>query len=67
MSKVATRGGIGFFPLLFIVLLACKLFGANITWFWVIAPLWMPLALVAGFFLVSILIVIFVAWKRKLL
>ena len=67
MSKVATRGGIGFFPLLFIVLLACKLFGANITWFWVIAPLWMPLALVAGFFLVSILIAIFVAWKRKLL
>lgn len=67
MSKVATRGGIGFFPLLFIVLLACKLFGANITWFWVIAPLWIPLALVAGFFLVSILIAIFVAWKRKLL
>lgn len=46
MSKVATRGGIGFFPLLFIVLLACKLFGANITWFWVIAPLWMPLVVV---------------------
>lgn len=45
MSKVATRGGIGFFPLLFIVL-ACKLFGANITWFWVIAPLWMPLVVV---------------------
>lgn len=67
MSKVATRGGIGFFPLLFIVLLACKLFGANITWFWVFAPLWIPLALVAGFFLVSILIAIFVAWKRKLL
>lgn len=46
MSKVATRGGIGFFPLLFIVLLSCKLFGANITWFWVIAPLWMPLVVV---------------------
>lgn len=46
MSKVATRGGIGFFPLLFIVLLACKLFGANITWFWVIAPLWMPLVVI---------------------
>lgn len=46
MSKVATRGGIGFFPLLFIVLLACKLFGANITWFWVIAPLWMSLVVV---------------------
>ena len=67
MSKVATRGGIGFFPLLFIVLLVCKLFGANITWFWVFAPLWIPLALIAGFFIVSILIAILVAWKRKLL
>lgn len=56
-NKVVVQGGVGFPGLLFIVLLVCKLF----------APLWIPLALVAGFFLVSILIAIFVAWKRKLL
>ena len=66
-NKVVVQGGVGFPGLLFIVLLVCKLFGANITWFWVFAPLCIPLALVAGFFLVSILIAIFVAWKRKLL
>lgn len=45
-NKVIVNGGVGFPGLLFIVLLACKLFGANITWFWVIAPLWIPLVVV---------------------
>lgn len=62
-NKVVVNGGVGFPGLLFIVLLVCKLFGTNITWFWVFAPLWIPLALV----IVSIIIAIFVAWKRKLL
>lgn len=66
-NKVVVQGGVGFPGLLFIVLLVCKLFGANITWFLVFAPLWIPLALIAGFFIVSILIAILVAWKRKLL
>lgn len=61
-NKVVVQGGVGFPGLL-----VCKLFGANITWFWVFAPLWIPLALIAGFFIVSILIAILVAWKRKLL
>ena len=34
-NKVVVQGGVGFPGLLFIVLLVCKLFGANITWFWV--------------------------------
>ena len=38
-NKVVVQGGVGFPGLLFIVLLVCKLFGANITWFWVFAPL----------------------------
>lgn len=66
-NKVVVQGGVGFPGLLFIVLLVRKLFGANITWFWVFALLWIPLALIAGFFIVSILIAILVAWKRKLL
>lgn len=31
-NKVVVQGGVGFPGLLFIVLLVCKLFGANITW-----------------------------------
>lgn len=45
-NKVVVQGGVGFPGLLFIALLVCKLFGANITWFWVFAPLWMPLVVV---------------------
>lgn len=41
-NKVVVQGGVGFPGLLFIVLLVCKLFGANITWFWVFAPSWIP-------------------------
>lgn len=57
-NKVIVNGGVGFPGLLFIVLLVCKLFGANITWFWVFAPLWIPLALVMGIIFISILITI---------
>ena len=67
MSKVVVKGGLGFPAVLFLVLLVRKLFGASISWWWVFAPLWIPLALIAGFFIVSILIAILVAWKRKLL
>lgn len=66
-SKVVFKGGIGFPGLLFIVLLVCKLYGANITWLWVFAPIWLPIVCIAGFFIVSVLIAIFIAWKRKLL
>lgn len=55
-NKVIVNGGVGFPGLLFIVLLVCKLFGANITWFWVFSPLWIPLALVMGIIFISILI-----------
>lgn len=66
-NKVVVKGGIGFPGLLFIVLLVCKLFGADITWLWVFAPIWIPLVCIVGFCIVSILIAIFIAWKRKLL
>lgn len=57
-SKVIVQGGVGFPGLLFIVLLVCKLFGANITWLWVFSPLWIPLTLVIGIIFISILITI---------
>lgn len=57
----ATYGGIGFFGLLgivFIVLKLCKVI--TWSWFWVIAPLWMPTAIV-----VLILVIIFLVVNRK--
>jgi hypothetical protein len=57
-NKVVVQGGVGFPGLLFIVLLVCKLFGANITWLWVFSPLWIPLTLVIGIIFISILITI---------
>lgn len=66
-NKVVVKGGIGFPGAVFLVLLACKLFGANISWFWVFSPLWIWLVILLGIFIIGILIAIFVAWKRKLL
>ena len=56
-----TFDGIGFFGLLgivFIVLKLCKVI--TWSWFWVIAPLWMPTAIV-----VLILIIVFLVVNRK--
>lgn len=47
-NTTATRsGGIGFFGLLTILFVALKLTGVIAwSWLWVLAPLWMPLAIV---------------------
>jgi len=52
MSKEkSSSGGIGFLGILFLIFLTLKLAGigvvANWSWWWVTAPLWMPLALAA--------------------
>lgn len=48
---------LSFLPMLFIVLLVLKMTGvANLTWFWVFFPLWIPLALIPLFFLVTCLL-----------
>jgi hypothetical protein len=44
---VASYGGITFLQLLTIVFVACKLTGViSWSWWWVLAPLWAPVALV---------------------
>ncbi len=46
-SKTQTSGGIGFFEVLAIVFIALKLMGIiTWSWWWVLAPLWAPLAVV---------------------
>jgi len=58
---MANSGGIGFGGLLFIVFLILKLCSViNWSWWWVTAPLWIPIALVLGFFAAVALIGLFV-------
>lgn len=59
MSKEANTGGISFLGLLTIVFITLKL--TNVitwSWWWVLAPLWGPLAIVALIFIIVFIVVI---------
>jgi hypothetical protein len=60
-AAASSGGGIGFFGLLAIVFITLKLTGTIMwSWWWVLAPIWGPLALLWSF----VLIVAFLqAWK----
>lgn len=50
-------GGIGFGGLLTVLFIALKLTGhVAWSWWWVLAPLWMPLALIVGVVLLVVLL-----------
>lgn len=57
-NKTQTQsGGIGFFGLLTIVFITLKLTGYIAwSWWWVLSPLWIPLAVVLGIFAIVFLI-----------
>lgn len=57
-SSTTSSGGIGFAGLLGIVFIVLKLVGViSWPWIWVLAPLWIPFALVLVFGLVAIIVV----------
>lgn len=59
MSKETSTGGISFLGLLTIVFITLKL--TNVitwSWWWVLAPLWGPLAIVALIFIIVFIVVI---------
>ena len=59
-GEVHTLGGIGFCGLLGILFIALKLTGVIAwSWWWVLAPLWIPIAIVAGV-CVSIILILLV-------
>lgn len=61
MSKENTTivGGNGFFGLLFITFLVLKLTNViNWSWWWVTAPLWVPLGFVAIVFVIICVVVV---------
>jgi hypothetical protein len=55
-NSTTQSGGIGFFGLLAIVFITLKLMGyITWSWWWVLAPLWAPLAVVLVIFLIVVI------------
>lgn len=62
MKQENSSGGIGLLGLVFIVFLVLKLIGTiNWSWWWVTAPLWIPLSIA----IVAILIYALVLFIKK--
>ena len=58
-NNIVTSGGIGFTGLLFITFLVLKLTHViDWSWWWVSAPLWGGIALVAAFFIILALTIV---------
>lgn len=63
-----SSGGIGFCGLLFIVFLILKLCGViTWSWWWVTAPLWMPVALFVGVCLVVFVVAFCIGVIRSII
>jgi hypothetical protein len=65
-NEQATSSGLGIGTVLFIVFLILKLTNViDWSWWWVTAPLWIPLGLVVLILIVTLLEIIAIATKRK--
>ena len=61
-TQRASSGGIGFCGLLTIVFITLKLIGyISWSWLWVLAPLWIPLAIFTVIFAIAMVIVLIAA------
>ena len=59
LNEIASRRGIGFLPLLALMFIGLKLSGLiTWSWWWVLAPLWGPVALVILMFAFILLVAI---------
>jgi hypothetical protein len=66
-NNIATSGGVGFTGLLFITFLVLKLTHViDWSWWWVTAPLWGGIALVAAFFITLGVIIVISSGVRVL-
>lgn len=53
MNKESIGGGLGILDVLAIVLIVLKICGViNLSWIWVLAPIWIPLAILLIVFIV---------------
>ena len=71
---IIRKSGIGALSILGIILVVLKLIGGiNISWVWVLAPFWIPLAInlaviliVAAIAIIALLIAAIVEWRKPL-
>lgn len=65
-TNISTNGGIGFLGALTILFIALKLTHIiDWSWWWVLAPLWIPVVVVLGIIaIVAIIVLIIKAIKR---
>lgn len=62
MSNNNQGGGVGFCGLLAIVFITLKLLGVIAwSWWWVLAPIWIPFALVFAFLIVVLIVAVLCA------
>ena len=56
-SSESKSGGVGFSSLLTVLFIGLKLTGyVSWSWWWVLAPIWAPLAIVLGILLIFLLL-----------
>ena len=59
--KTSTNGGIGFLGALTILFIALKLTHViDWSWWWVLAPIWIPIVVVLGIIAIVAIVVLFV-------
>lgn len=65
-ATASASGGIGLFGLTFVVLLVLKLTGlAQISWWWVFAPVIAGFSLSLVVLFIAVVIILFAAWQES--
>lgn len=65
-TNISTNGGIGFLGALTILFIALKLTHIiDWSWWWVLAPLWIPVAVVLGIIVIVAIVVLIVKLTKK--
>jgi hypothetical protein len=66
-DSTSNGNGIGFFSILTIVFIVLKLVGTiDWSWWWVLAPTWIPFAVVGAIFLLVMLVALIGQGSRRL-
>ena len=65
-TNISTNGGVGFLGALTILFIALKLTHViDWSWWWVLAPLWIPVAVVLGIIVIIAIVMLIVKVVKK--
>ena len=65
-TNISTNGGVGFLGALTILFIALKLTHViDWSWWWVLAPLWIPVAVVLGIIVIVAIVMLIVKVVKK--